>query len=131
MKLTVLHIDDDPDVRLLVRELARPAPQIQVLDAPGVEEAIARYSGLEPDTILLDNRLGASSGLELLPRIRQIWSCPVWILSGFSRDLLHERAAQCGAAGVISKDELLEDAAHFQVILHRAATVRERTQVSS
>ncbi len=122
MNVTILHIDDDPDVRLLVRELAEVGPggesQIQVLDAPGVEEAIARYNGRRPDMILLDNRLGASSGLELLPRLRQVWSCPVWILSGFSGDLLRQRAEQCGAAGVISKDDLFE-AAHFRARIEK------------
>ncbi|HYM09809.1 MAG TPA: response regulator [Bryobacterales bacterium] len=116
--LTILHIDDDPDTRLLLQELlsqAGPAASepatIRFLEAGGVEEALIRYRESQPDVILLDHRLGEDSGLDLLPSVRRAWSCPVWLVTGFSPETLEERAAKAGSAGIIHKDELLAGAA--------------------
>ena len=120
--MTILHIDDDPDLRLLLRELAALAegePEIQVLEAAGLEEAVMRYGSLQPDTILLDNRLGRASGVELLARVREVWRCPVWILTGLPPEVLCERSRLAGAAGVVSKDELLRDATQLRTFLLR------------
>lgn len=122
--LTVLHIDDDPDTRLLVRELLRQAEPIAsgqaaicFLGAGGVEEALARYRESQPDVILLDQRLGGADGLDLLPSLRPAWNCPVWIVTGFSPETLQERAEKAGAAGIIQKDELLANATGARSLL--------------
>ncbi len=123
--LTILHIDDDSDTRFLLRELISESPkpesgehaEICWLDASGVEEAVAQFAGAPLDAILLDIRLAGENGVELLPRIRQVWDCKVWILTGFLHERLHDESLQRGAAGVIGKDELLKDAAGLRAFL--------------
>ncbi len=123
--LTILHIDDDSDTRFLLRELISESPkpesgehaEICWLDASGVEEAVAQFAGAPLDAILLDIRLAGENGVELLPRIRKVWDCKVWILTGFLHERLHDESLQRGAAGVIGKDELLKDAAGLRAFL--------------
>jgi CheY-like chemotaxis protein len=111
--VTVLHIDDDPDIRLLLRELAADAgrlptseAQIRWLEAGSLNEAVTQFAGSQPGVILLDNRLSGKSGIELLPNIFQIWKCPVWVVTGLPEAGMQEHSRERGAAGVISKDEL-------------------------
>ncbi|MBI3695530.1 MAG: response regulator [Acidobacteria bacterium] len=122
--LTILHIDDDPDTRFLARELLAEAAaargekvDIRWLDAPGVEEALAQHQDLHPDAILLDNLLGSEEGVSLVPRLRRIWSCPVWILTGLSPEAIEERCRLCGVAGIIPKNAILQDGAHLLAFL--------------
>ena len=129
--VTVLHIDDDPDIRLLLRELAADARRVQQsdlgirwLETGSVAEAVAEYAGVRLDMVLLDNYLGGPSGVELLPSIFQIWKCPVWILTGSSDAVIHERSRERGAAGVISKDQLLKNAERLWAFLAEAQQPR-------
>lgn len=78
---------------------------------------MAQFAGAPLDAILLDIRLAGENGVELLPRIRQVWDCKVWILTGFLHERLHDESLQRWAAGVIGKDELLKDAAGLRAFL--------------
>ena len=129
--LTILHIDDDPDTRFLARELLAETAaargqevEIRWLDAPGVEEALAQHESLRPDAILLDNLLGLEEGVNLVPRLRRIWSCPVWILTGLSPEAIEERCRRFGVAGVIPKNAILQDGAHLLAFLQGIEKLR-------
>ena len=122
--MTILHIDDDADTRFLVREMLREEAGIGWLEASGVEEALDRHSKVCPDAILLDNRLGGRDGIEWLPQIRARGGCPVWILTGLCRPELAEQAARMGAAGVLSKDELLDRSLTVAALCRPASTAR-------
>lgn len=124
LSVTVLHIDDDPDFRLLLRELAAdwgrlPGSETEMrwLESGSLAEAATEFASVRPDVILLDHRLSGPSGIELLPSILRIWKCPVWILTGFSRPVVYEHSRERGAAGVISKDDLLQSAEQLQTFL--------------
>lgn len=128
--LTILHIDDDPDMRFLLQELLAEGEgervgefEVRLVEAPGLQEAVGRYGDLRLHAILLDNRLGGVYGVELLPLIRRVWDCPVWILTGLSTEMLSERSRRCGAAGVISKDELLRSATHLRSFLRQCGAL--------
>ena len=123
--LTVLHIDDDPGFRLLLREIATEqgeAGGLQWLEASGVQEALAHHAAARPDLIFLDNRLGLEDGVQLLPRVVEAFCCPVWLLSGVLTDRLEEQARRGGAAGIATKDELLEAPTRLASLLRGAAT---------
>ena len=123
---TVLHIDDDADTRLLVRELAHEQAfggsdrRIRWLEASGVAEALRRYGGQPVDLILLDQRLGPESGAEALSRLKAAWGCPIWLLTGLRPEALPAPNGLLEAAGVISKDQLLFDASALRRILEPA-----------
>lgn len=126
----VLHIDDDADTRLLIRELlTEPQDAVAVcwLEAGGVEEAVARHGTQRVDLVLLDHRLGVDQGVDLVGRIKGLWGCPVWILTGFCPESIEDRAKLCGAAGVLGKDDLLEKRIDWRTLLLEDASSAEAT----
>ncbi len=122
----VLHIDDDPDTRLLVRELSREqasggqGQQIRWLEASGVGEALHRHAHEQIDLVLLDHRLRTENGLELIPRVKAVWNCPVWLVTGFAPESLSAEAGLREAAGVIGKDRLLRSPSQLRRFLEAA-----------
>ncbi len=113
--LKILHIDDDSDTRFLMRELLQEAEEpdddvgIEWLEAGEVSEALEKWSQTALDGLFVDNRLGAREGVEDLPRLRSVWSCPIWVVTGVPEKHLQERAVRNGAEGLLAKDELLAD----------------------
>ena len=62
---TILHVDDDPDIRRLVRDLL--APLGEVITVATLFEAKRKLSTVDPDLVVLDIGLRDGSGLELMP----------------------------------------------------------------
>jgi DNA-binding NarL/FixJ family response regulator len=72
---TVLLIEDDDDLRLLVRLVLRPHADLElVAEAPSAEEAMALPLDLGPDVIVLDQHLGGGRfGLDAAPDLKARW----------------------------------------------------------
>lgn len=103
--MRVLVVDDDPDIRTLVRIVLRRGGW-EVLEAAGGAEAAAQAGSEIPDVILLDLQLGEESGRDVFERLRGDPRCveiPVIILSASaaSADVLD--LCDQGCAGVIPK----------------------------
>jgi CheY-like chemotaxis protein len=68
--LTVLVVDDEPDVRLIAR-LVLTAADMEVREVESGEAAMAELiGGRSPDVLLLDVRMPGIDGWEVLRRIR-------------------------------------------------------------
>ena len=125
----VLHIDDDPDTRLLLRELLAEVqqpdddPQFRWLEASDVEEALEQGGAAGVDVVLLDNRLGAREGVDQIPRLRAAWHCPVWVLTGVPDRQLEERTARQGGEGLLAKDEVMLDGPRLRSWLARLVRI--------
>jgi signal transduction histidine kinase len=136
----VLLIDDDEEDFLLTRDLLSDLPGGGYhLDWIGDYDAglLAVCAG-QYDVCLLDYRLGARTGLELL-REAQADGCsaPVILLTGQGEYEIDQAAMQAGAADYLEKGRLdgtiLERAIRYAVLQKRAEVelerkVRERTQ---
>ena len=71
----VLHVDDDSDIRLIVDMALRLDNGMRVRSIATIEEALATLLGdtdYRPGVILLDQRIGGATGMELLGRIKSI-----------------------------------------------------------
>jgi DNA-binding NarL/FixJ family response regulator len=104
---TVLLIEDDDDVRLLVRLLLRPHADLElVAEAPRTEDAMDLALGPGPDVVILDHHLaGGRFGLEAAPDLKARWPAARIVL--FSAVDLQERAAASPAIdGYVRKDDL-------------------------
>ncbi len=111
--ITTLVVDDEIDMRLLVRtvlELAENGFHV-VGEAEDGIEALAAYAGLEPpptpDVVILDNRIPKLSGLMTAEKMLSIRPDQIVILySAFLDDDVRRAAEAIGIAECVSKSEL-------------------------
>lgn len=110
-ELRVLLVDDDEDMAFLVRaDLGAASERTFAVDwVPGALEALHALRGQRYDFLLLDQRLGASSGLELLSTLRaSLHLPPALLLTGGPEASLERRAREEGALGVFDKSALIQ-----------------------
>jgi PAS domain S-box-containing protein len=135
--LRILLVEDDPDDFILVRDALRElGDQRLVLDwVEDADEAItAMASGLH-DVCLLDYRLGAVTGLELMQQARRRGArLPVILLTGQSDTQIDRQAQEAGAADFVVKAQmtpvLLERSIRYSVQHARTLEALRRSRAS-
>jgi len=118
-RLRILVIDDDADIRLLLRELLERAGYT-------VDEAEDGKTGLRhlfsnvPSLVILDVTMPDMDGYQTLERIRDLSEVPVLMLTARSQELEKVRGLSAGADDYVAKpfgrQELL---ARVQALLRR------------
>jgi DNA-binding NarL/FixJ family response regulator len=98
--------DDNPEYRTLARVVLEQAGHAIVGEAGNADDAMAHARSAAPDVLLLDLNLAGRSGLDALPRLREILPAAriVVLTSGQAGDE-RERALEAGADGFIVKPE--------------------------
>ena len=101
----VLICDDNAAMRTLLRAVLDLAPAMCVVgEAADGEAAIREASRLQPDVILLDLAMPVLSGLEALPRLREISpTVKIVVLAGFSTATVIDDVRARGADGYLEK----------------------------
>jgi DNA-binding response OmpR family regulator len=116
---TVLVVDDDADIRLLVRALLERAGYGVHTAADGREGLRALHSW-RPDLVVLDVTMPGLDGWTTLDRIRELTDVPVLMLSARGAELDKVRGLKQGADDYVSKpfgnQELL---ARIEALLRR------------
>jgi PAS domain S-box-containing protein len=107
--IRILLVEDDEDDFLVTRDALRSISQehmvLQWVD--NGEQALTEIESGLHDVCLLDYRLGASTGLELLAQMRQRgWYGPVILLTAMGNDELDQQAMGAGAADYLDKSQL-------------------------
>jgi two-component system KDP operon response regulator KdpE len=117
---TVLVIDDEPQIRRLLR-VTLEANGYHVLDAATGRDGIAQAAQRRPDVVVLDLGLPDLEGVEVLTRIREWSRVPVVILSVRDQEDEKVSALDAGADDYVTKPfgaaELL---ARLRVVLRHA-----------
>jgi DNA-binding response OmpR family regulator len=117
----ILVVDDDADVRGLVRELLERAGAT-VREAVDGREALRVLYDVRPDVIVLDVAMPQLDGWQTLERIRDLTEVPVLMLTARDTEMEKVRGLQSGADDYVTKpfgrQELL---ARVGVLLRRAA----------
>src|SRR5919109_1088033 len=123
----VLAVDDDADIRGLLRELLERAGYEVVVAASGREGLRTLYA-VSPDLVLLDVSMPELDGWQTLERIRDVSDVPVLMLTARAAELEKVRGLKAGADDYVTKpfgrQELL---ARVEALLRRAGP-REQTQ---
>ena len=116
----ILVVDDDEDIRLLVRELLERAGY-EVVEAADGREALKLMYTTPPALVLLDITMPDLDGYQTLERIRDLSDVPVAMLTARSQELEKVRGLSAGADDYIAKpfgrQELL---ARVQALLRRS-----------
>jgi DNA-binding response OmpR family regulator len=98
----VLVIDDDPDIRGLVRTLLERAGA-SVTEAADGRSGLREFHALRPDLVVLDVQMPGLDGWEVLERIRDLSEVPVLMLTGRGAELERVRGLQGGADDYVVK----------------------------
>jgi DNA-binding NarL/FixJ family response regulator len=119
--VTVLVVDDHKDSRFLIGVLLRDHADIEIVgEADGAASALELLH-LEPDIVLLDNRMPRVDGFEAAPMILERRpQQKIVLLTAVVDDGIEERARAAGMMGCHSKE-------HFETLADavRAAASRE------
>jgi CheY-like chemotaxis protein len=106
---SVLIVDDEPDIRFLVRRTVEGSEgALSVVgEASSGDEAIDRWRELQPDALVLDHRMPGLSGLDVAERILAEEPGQIIVLFTAHRDdRLVRRAAELGVRACLAKTDL-------------------------
>jgi len=116
----VLVVDDDEDIRILLRELLERAG-FTVDEAEDGRSALRRFHATPPALVILDVTMPELDGYQTLERIRDLSDAPVLMLTARSQELEKVRGLTAGADDYVAKpfgrQELL---ARVQALLRRS-----------
>jgi DNA-binding response OmpR family regulator len=121
----VLLIDDDEDVRTMVRRLYE-RNDAEVIEASTGSEGLKALYSMQPDLVLLDVTMPELDGWRVLTRIRELSDVPVLMLTARDGELEKVRALRAGADDYVTKpfgmQELL---ARSEALLRRRRSAEE------
>ncbi|WP_375479469.1 ATP-binding protein [uncultured Jatrophihabitans sp.] len=103
--VSVVIVDDSPDMRLLLRVALRRQGSFAVIGEAGDGEAGVEFArSLKPDVVLLDLAMPGMDGMHALPLIREASpNSAVVVLSAFESEQAGPAALAAGAAAYIHK----------------------------
>ena len=127
----ILVVDDDDDIRELLRELLTRAG-FEVDDAPDGRTALRTLYESAPSLVLLDVSMPEMDGYQTLERIRDLSDVPVIMLTARTEELERVRGLSAGADDYVAKpfgrQELL---ARIQALLRRTGGKAQVTETYS
>jgi len=106
MAMRVLHVDDDRDIREIVKFSLQLDPIFEVTSCASGEDAIAISTDCEPDLVLCDVMMPGMDGPAVLKRLREspmTAKTPVLFMTARAQTQDVQRFKELGAAGVITK----------------------------
>jgi DNA-binding response OmpR family regulator len=98
----ILVVDDDPDIRGLLRELL-DRRGFSVAEAGDGQEALRVFFDQRPDLVVLDVAMPGLDGWQTLERIRELSDVPVVMLTARATELEKTRGLRAGADDYVTK----------------------------
>jgi two-component system KDP operon response regulator KdpE len=121
-ELTILIIDDEPQIRRVVRN-ALAGEGVRVVEAADGREGIDRAAAERPDLIVLDLGLPDTAGASVCREIRKWSTAPIVVLSARHAESEKVALLDAGADDYITKPFGTDEfRARVRAVLRRAAT---------
>src|ERR671922_2156798 len=124
----ILVVDDDADIRGLLRELLERS-SYDVVEAANGRDGLRAFYASSPDLVILDVSMPELDGWQTLERIRDLSDVPVVMLTARAAELEKVRGLKAGADDYVAKpfgrQELL---ARVEALLRRAGPREERPE---
>lgn len=98
---TILVVDDEPGALKLISMILKD--QYRLHTAQTIPEARRALDAMLPDLMILDVRLEAEDGLDVLAEFRKISAAPVLVVTGFGSEDVAARAIELNANGYLRK----------------------------
>jgi DNA-binding response OmpR family regulator len=98
----ILVVDDDPDIRGLLRELL-DRRGFSVAEAGDGQEALRVFFEQRPDLVVLDVAMPGLDGWQTLERIRELSDVPVVMLTAKATEIEKTRGLRAGADDYVTK----------------------------
>lgn len=113
--IRVLIVDDEPDIRLLLRSMLGIDQRFDVAgEAADGAEGITQFEALRPDVVILDQRMPVLGGLETAQRIlRDHPGQAIVLLSAYIDAALRDEALALGVRQVVGKQEIMDLGPHL------------------
>lgn len=111
---TVVVIDDDTDMRVLIRIVLENMGSefvvaAEAVDGPSGLASVSEVLPPDPDVVLLDNRMPGMTGVEVAEKLREARpEVPVVLFSSHLDGPTEAAAAAAGVVRCVSKDEVAE-----------------------
>ena len=129
--MKILIVDDEPDVRALVRSSLSFARQdLTPLEAADGDEALSMINSERPDLVVLDLAMPRRDGFALLEQVRQKTDLPIIVLTarGLEEDKI--KGLRLGADDYLTKPfSPRELVARIESVLRRSAPRASRTGI--
>ncbi len=126
-EITVLHVDDDPDVAALVAEmLERERDSFTVLTEHGGEDALALLATADVDCVVSDYDMAGMDGLDLLDAVREEYPDLPFVL--YTAQGSEEIASDAISAGVTDYVQKRGGSEQYEVLAKRVENAVERVR---
>jgi CheY-like chemotaxis protein len=109
-KTQVMVVEDEVLIGLmLVRKLRAYGYQVDDVVTTG-EESVERAGRTRPSVVLMDITLaGQMNGLEAAQKIKDKYSIPIIIFTGYNDRLIHDQARQIDPVAILAKMDPISD----------------------
>lgn len=106
----ILVVDDEENIRLLLKECLEQLPGYTVVTAAGGNQALRRCKEKKFDLIITDYVMPGMDGLVLSQQIRQLYpQTVILMLTAYKNEWLSEESARIGVKHILDKPvKLLE-----------------------
>ena len=104
---TILIVDDEAELREMVRGIFARAGYGRVVTAGSGPEALSLCASARPDLVILDLNLPDGNGLDLLRRLRAAPSLPVLILTANDLEVDQVLGLELGADDFLVKSQVV------------------------
>ncbi len=114
----VLIVDDEPNIRKVLRDMARRVLRSETWEASDGQEALRLFREKAPDVVLSDIRMPGMDGLSLLKAMKQQRpNVPVILITGYPSLEVAIQGMKEGASDFVTKPFRLDQ---LQVLLEKA-----------
>ncbi|BBH24639.1 Fis family transcriptional regulator [Paenibacillus baekrokdamisoli] len=103
MKNTIVVVDDDPIIRMDIREMLEEEAYTVVGEAKNGQEAIELVAKLKPDLVIMDVKMPVMNGIKASQIIRKMQDTAVLLLTAYSQKELVQDARQAGVTAYLVK----------------------------
>ena len=130
-KTKILHVDDDPCILQVSKDLLEMEDNFEVDSALSVDEAVKKMKAQSYDAVISDYEMPQKNGLQFLKELRQQKNeIPFILFTGKGREEVAINALNLGADGYINKIGDTETVYGLTITRHSLSRGKNESKIS-